>query len=206
MRQKSKAESDYNKQMDTLAEKFAAVETESKLLKQAMENQRKAMEIDSLTSLPNRFAFNERFKKELATLSVTSDPICLCIGDVDDFDQLNKRFGLNAGDKALQLITKQMQKFLESDDFLARYSADKFVLIMPLKTITSGLKTIQDICANIRQAPFKCKNENINITVSFGITELVRSDEEGSAFKRASEALISAKNAGGDDCYSLEAV
>ena len=198
--QKSKSESDYLAQLDTLEKKFEAVEKESKHLKEAMENQKLAAEIDSLTKLPNRFAFQERFKKELEILTVTSDPISLCIGDVDDFDQLNRNFGLNAGDKALQLITKQMQKLLSTDDFIARYSADKFVLLMPLKSAECGSKVLLAICEEIRQTPFKCRNENLDITLSFGITELTRGDEETSAFKRAKNALLAAKEAGGDDC------
>ena len=122
--QKSKSEADYLAQINSLAEKFEAVENESKQLKQAMETQKRAAEIDTLTKLPNRFAFQERFKQELKTLAVTTDPISLCIGDVDDFDQLNRNYGLNAGDKALQLLTKQMQKCLCTDDFIVRYRAD----------------------------------------------------------------------------------
>jgi len=201
--QKSKSEADYLAQINSLAEKFEAVENESKQLKQAMETQKRAAEIDTLTKLPNRFAFQERFKQELKTLAVTTDPISLCIGDVDDFDQLNRNYGLNAGDKALQLITKQMQKCLGTDDFIARYSADKFVLIMPLKSCESGLKVLREICDEIRQTPFKCRSENLNITLSFGITELARGDEETGAFKRAHDALAAAKNAGGDDCLAV---
>jgi diguanylate cyclase (GGDEF)-like protein len=167
-----------------------------------METQKRAAEIDSLTKLPNRFAFQERFKQELETLTVTTDPVSLCLGDVDDFDQLNRNFGLNAGDKALQLITQQMQKCLGPDDFIARYSADKFVLIMPLKSAQSGLKILHDICQQIRQTPFKCRSESLNITLSFGITELTPDDAAGSAFQRASDALTAVKEAGGDDCLS----
>jgi diguanylate cyclase len=198
--QKSKTEADYLAQLSSLAKKFEAVESESKQLKQAMETQKRAAEVDSLTKLPNRFAFQERFKQELKTLTVTTDPVCLCIGDVDGFDQLNRNYGLNAGDKALQLITKQMQKCLGTDDFIARYSADKFVLIMPLKSVESGLEILQSICEEIRQTPFKCRNENLNITLSFGITELVRGDEEGIAYGRANTALTTVKEAGGDAC------
>ncbi len=198
---KSKTESEYLAQINSLAEKFAAVEQESKQLKQAMENQKRAAEVDSLTKLPNRFAFLERLNKELETLTVTTDPICLCIGDVDGFDQLNRNFGLNAGDKALQLITKQMQKCLSSGDFIARYSADKFALLLPLQSAESGLTVLHTICEEIRQTPFKCRNENLDITLSFGITQLAGNEKANIAFERANTALLNAKNAGGDNCY-----
>ncbi|MFT4861409.1 MAG: diguanylate cyclase [Pseudohongiellaceae bacterium] len=198
---KTKTESDYLAQINSLAEKFEAVEQESKQLRQAMENQKRATEVDNLTKLPNRFAFLERLNKELETLTVTTDPICLCIGDVDGFDQLNRNFGLNAGDKALQLITKQMQKCLGSDDFIARYSADKFALLLPLQSAESGLKALHTICEEIRQTPFKCRNENLDITLSFGITQLTGNEKANIAFERANAALLDAKNAGGDDCY-----
>ncbi len=197
---KSQSESEYLTQLNSLASKFEAVELESKQLKQVLEDQKRAAEFDSLTKLPNRFAFHERLTKELETLSVTTDPVCLAIGDVDEFEQLNTRFGFNAGDKALQLITKQMQKHLSSDDFLARYSSDKFVLLMPLKSAQQGIEKLHAICEEIRHTPFRCKSENISITLSFGLTELAHKDNQSKAFDRAKAALESAKTAGGDDC------
>ena len=197
---KQKAEEDYLTEISALGEKFAAVQQECQQLKQSMDNQKQAMEVDSLTKLPNRFAFNSRLKQEYETLRATTDPACLCLGDVDEFNQLNKRFGVAAGDKALQLIARQVNKQLGADQFLARYSGDKFVLLLPTSSAEQGLALLEAICQEIRNTPFKCKDEDLDITLSFGLTEMCREDSEHTAFERAEKALQGAKQEGGDGC------
>jgi diguanylate cyclase (GGDEF)-like protein len=56
------------------------------------------------------------------------------LADVDDFKSINDRFGHAAGDQALGKAVTLIRASLRSEDFLARYAGDEFVVILPLST------------------------------------------------------------------------
>jgi diguanylate cyclase (GGDEF)-like protein len=56
------------------------------------------------------------------------------LADVDDFKSINDRFGHAAGDEALVEAVALIRASLRSEDFLARYAGDEFVVILPLSS------------------------------------------------------------------------
>src|SRR5215217_651244 len=59
---------------------------------------------DTLTSMPNRRAFDERLALEIERAARTGEVLSLLMGDIDHFKALNDRYGHAAGDEALAAI------------------------------------------------------------------------------------------------------
>lgn len=192
----------YERQIKTLSERITAMESESRLMRESMQRQQQAMQLDSLTKISNRGAFNARMDDELRVWQATGEPLSLCMADIDFFKKINDRYGHTAGDKALALIAKEMSALIRKTDFLARYGGEEFVLIMPATPGEAALKVVEKIGGVLRRCKFRHKDDHIRITMSFGVTELRDGDTVEGAIDRADKALYSAKDAG-RDCARL---
>ena len=84
---------------------------------------------DALTGLPNRRAFEERLPVELAR-AARSDPVSLCLLDLDGFKGVNDRLGHPAGDEVLRQVAAILDASRMADDCF-RIGGDEFAILMP---------------------------------------------------------------------------
>lgn len=85
---------------------------------------------DALTQLNNRRRF-DRYFTTCVRNTHASHPWYLILLDVDDFKQINDRFGHPAGDSALCTVAQLLrQTFGLSDAFIARYGGDEFAVVL----------------------------------------------------------------------------
>src|ERR687891_894485 len=69
-----------------------------------------ASRTDPLTGLLNRRAFEELLDSELERSRRTGRPLAVGVGELDGLAMVNARHGHPAGDSALQLVARDMQK------------------------------------------------------------------------------------------------
>lgn len=110
------------------------IDTLKKELTKARENARywEFMAVtDDLTGLHNRRMLDnvESHIAERRHLSV-EDQVTLLFIDLDDFGQLNKKFGDDVGDDALRLLGQTIRKNIRKDDIAIRKGGDEFVLFL----------------------------------------------------------------------------
>ena len=86
---------------------------------------------DGLTRLGNREGFQRRLQAELARAERYGHPLNLVMVDLDNFKQINDRFGHAAGDAALVAVADSLTRHLRSSDHAFRWAGDEFVLLLP---------------------------------------------------------------------------
>ncbi len=86
-------------------------------------------EQDSLTGLWNHRGFQARFKSESERARREGSRLALFLMDVDNFKFFNDVYGHAVGDEVLQRIAQALQDCCRSEDTLARYGGDEFVLL-----------------------------------------------------------------------------
>jgi diguanylate cyclase (GGDEF)-like protein len=188
---------------NNINENIASLETKLTKYKKRLNEQRYKSMIDSLTKLPNRAAFDERYNHEMHLYNMDETDLTLVVIDVDHFKSINDRFGHSAGDITLQVISKALQKTIRNSDFIARYGGEEFVLLMPGTPLKFANIPLEKLRKTIKAIPFKFKQEQIEITISLGATHLKPGDTQIDAFNRADKALYEAKNSGRDRlCFS----
>ena len=88
-------------------------------------------ETDSMTGLLNKVAghknIDEAFGREL-------NPVYLAIVDLDNFKQVNDRYGHLAGDEVLKKTAEIIRDSIDVDDIACRFGGDEFVLCLKNKT------------------------------------------------------------------------
>ncbi len=191
---------DYEIKLAAMRSHVQLLEVETARAEAELEVQRQYTELDGLTELPNREAYDRRVSIELERFIRYGNTFCLVVLDVDRFKAINDNYGHLAGDKVLKLLAKTAKKRLRSSDYIARYGGEEFVILLPETSADSALTLMNDICAQIRNSPFHFQTQPLKITVSLGIAEVAADDSVEDLFSRADKAMYQAKDMGRDQC------
>lgn len=87
---------------------------------------------DRLTGLANREAVLRRIEDRIQQHRRRGDDRSFAVMfiDLDRFKAVNDRFGHDAGDRALQELALRLREAVRSDDTVARYAGDEFLLML----------------------------------------------------------------------------
>lgn len=144
--------------------------------------------VDSLTDLPNRRAWDERLRTELARADRTGDALSVALIDLDNFKRFNDEFGHPAGDELLQACALAWLRQLRSSDVLARHGGEEFAVLLPDCAVKSAVETAERLRSTMPDGR----------TCSIGVAERVPGEDGASLITRADSALYAAKAAGRD--------
>jgi diguanylate cyclase (GGDEF)-like protein len=178
----------------SLIDKTAQVETEKSL--------RSEMLRDTLTGLPNRFAFNEKVDAVLADPHFREGAYAVLAVDMTRFSRVNECMGALAGDELLITFARRLVSALRPTDMLARTSGDEFGVLLRLdRGLSDALRAAERIKA-VLTLPFRLSDLEIRVDCAIGCAILNRG--VGSAdevLRNAQFALKRAKKIGTTQVY-----
>lgn len=131
----------------------------------------KLSQIDTLTGLANRRAMMNSLAAEQTRSTRTGRSFGLIMADIDDFKQVNDRYGHACGDEILVEVSKRLEKTLRNQDITARWGGEEFLLLLPETSLHSAVKVAKKTKALIENTPFICNKTSINLTMTFGVSE-----------------------------------
>jgi diguanylate cyclase (GGDEF)-like protein/PAS domain S-box-containing protein len=155
---------------------------------------------DSLTQLPNRILFEERFHDKVSTLKRTQKKMAILFLDMDNFKHVNDTLGHVIGDKFLVQVALEIKKSLRESDTFARVGGDEFMIILDdLEDITQVLPTAQRIVKSFLN-PVIVEGKELFTGVSIGIS-VYPDDSENyiELVKYADTAMYHVKESGKND-------
>lgn len=160
---------------------------------------RQLSELDPLTNVMNRRKFEDLLEKLVLRASRTSLPMTLIVLDIDNFKEVNDKYGHQAGDRVLIEIAHLISSLIRKSDYLVRYGGEEFVII----SADSGLEGMMQLAEKIRTEVESYDFNDIGpITVSMGLAELSDEDDTNTFFQRADKNLYKAKALGKNKIYS----
>ncbi|MBW7476773.1 GGDEF domain-containing protein [Paenibacillus oenotherae] len=86
---------------------------------------------DCLTGVHNRGFIESSFPKLLQQAQRKQKKISILMIDVNDFKDVNDRFGHEQGDRALKLIAQSLAACSLKGEIVARWGGDEFVIVCP---------------------------------------------------------------------------
>jgi len=118
--------------------------------------------------LYNRFAIKRMLSKLWSNAHMTDKPLTVAMLDLDNFKEVNDRYGHGIGDELLKKVSYVIKKSLREGDVAIRYGGEEFVIILP-KTDSSGAKIpFERISKRIEDGTFT--DAGIKTTVSIGVS------------------------------------
>lgn len=106
---------------------------------------------DPLTGALNRRSFFGLAEYEINRSQRYSHPLTLAYIDLDNFKEVNDRFGHHIGDDLLIAVVTTMMGNIRSTDILARFGGDEFVLLLPETGSEAALTFLTKIHDHLQQ-------------------------------------------------------
>lgn len=134
-----------------------------------LNGQKKDSNIDELTGIYNRRAFN----RNVSRLFNSKKLMFLMLMDANDFKMINDKYGHLEGDKALVAIANILKNAISNTDkdyFLARYGGDEFIIVGEIKSQDDVDELMLQIEEEEKRYNKETKNKyNIKLSIGYSL-------------------------------------
>lgn len=182
--------------LESMQNRLNELESKAEGYKQKLIDQRIDAMTDSLTQLPNRMAYEEKVTNAFAKAKQSGNRLCLALFDIDHFKTVNDNYGHSVGDKTLRIIASQIRKALQKQDFVARWGGEEFIALMPDTDLQDAFTRLEEIRNSIAKLPFMFKGNRFKVTLSVGLTDVMKHENIEAAFEHSDKLLYEAKQNG----------
>lgn len=161
---------------------------------------RRLADTDTLTGVATRRASEESFERYMRMAERFAQPFSLALVDLDHFKRVNDLAGHAAGDAVLRRLADVLQQNFRSEDVVARWGGEEFVVGMYGMSREDGVQRVADALETFRGETLSCDDgTTLRPTFSAGVSEYQRDGADLHALYRAADAaLYEAKAAGRD--------
>ena len=142
---------------------------------------------DELTQIKNRYGLFDYFELEKDKSSLV-----LALFDIDDFKNINDKYGHVTGDFILKRVAELTCETLQ-DSFVCRYGGEEFVVVLNNE---SALERLESFRERIQQETFEFEGIKINLTITIGATNYVDDISLDKWVELADEKMYFGKNSG----------
>lgn len=152
--------------------------------------------IDELTGLSNRKAYNKKLADLMAKHQRYKNTFSFIMFDIDDFKDVNDNYGHIVGDKVLKNLSDVIRSVTRANDYIFRIGGEEFVILLSETALENARVFAEKLRSSVENNVLIVDEENINVTVSIGVTEVSEHDSVDSIFKRADDNLYISKDSG----------
>lgn len=126
---------------------------------------------DPLTHVYNRGFLEDQLEREIERYKRINEPVAFLLVDVDNFKDVNTRFGHPVGDLVLSAIGQLLEDKVRQIDVVSRYGGDEFGIILPDTIREHAYLTAERLRAVVEQHDFATDcpaMSDMKITISIG--------------------------------------
>lgn len=173
---------------------------------------KKLIEKDALTGIFNRRSGSKR----IVDVQNAGGVYSVAMADIDFFKKVNDTYGHDAGDAVLKEVARILSEGMVGKGFACRWGGEEFLLVFKGVDSSQAAVTLQEILDRIRATTVVCGDDEIKVTMSYGVTTgsygatdgAARGDAENDTvedqIKRADNGLYYAKSHGRNQVVNVD--
>ncbi len=152
--------------------------------------------MDALTGLASFRVLRDRLANEVARCHRSGEHFAVLFLDLDNFKQVNDRYGHEAGNIVLRETARRCNAHIRSTDVAGRYGGDEFVVVL-VGTGEEGARGVAEkMRASVEEVGVGMGYPRGFVTASIGVAQYSNDHKEEDVLVAADRALYRAKAAG----------
>jgi two-component system, cell cycle response regulator len=152
---------------------------------------------DSLTSLLNRRAFDQKFSLEVERAARQGYQLFLAIVDVDNFKEFNDTYGHHEGDQVLIALSRILEECTRTNvDLCFRLGGDEFAVLLPQTSASQATEIVQRILLRYIECGFGKTTLSIGVVSCRRNLDMPLIEDAEQMKQRGDQAMYDAKNSG----------
>lgn len=174
-------------------------EREAASLRKNLERARRDAQVDHLTGLPNRRAFESLLEVHYRDARREIEPLSVAFCDIDHFKQVNDTHGHDTGDRVIQAISQVLSRISNDKCHVARHGGEEFVMLFRGMTKFEAKEKLDQARRALSERRFvnRANDQPIGrITFSGGVADVFAYSDARAALRAADQALYRAKDLG----------
>lgn len=152
--------------------------------------------VDALTGLASFRVLRDRLANEVARCHRGGERFAVLFLDLDNFKQVNDRFGHEAGNAVLRETARACNAHIRSTDVAGRYGGDEFVIVLVGTGEEGGLGVAEKVRVAVEEVGAGMGYPAGLVTASIGVAEYRADKKDEDVLVAADRALYRAKAAG----------
>jgi len=160
--------------------------------------------IDALTGLANRRFLSDRLTVCFGEKERYGWPFGVLFLDIDDFKNVNDRYGHQVGDETLKLVARVLLNNLRQFDLAGRWGGEEFVVVTPNIDATNIQAMAERLRVLVQKSDLRVAPHVVQVTVSIGATLPRPQDTIDSLIERADNLMYRSKDAGRNQVFFEE--
>lgn len=160
----------------------------------AMNTIKRQTYIDDLTKLKNKKSYNDHIRENLKIFKKYEQPFSMVIFDIDFFKKINDNYGHLIGDQVLAELGSLISSNIRENDNAFRIGGEEFALILKNTSLKNATLVAEKFRSIVEQKLKTIKDKTI--TISAGVTEVIKNDTIETIYNRADKCLYKAKSHG----------
>ena len=157
---------------------------------------RESAELDGLTGLRTRRAFEQDVVELLEKAKQECLPVSLVVADIDHFKAVNDVWGHQTGDNAIKQFGEVVASTIRDTDIAGRIGGEEFCILAWNCDEQAAVSMAERIRKKFAELQIDGMPEDHRLTASFGVAGRGEGEGYGKLFARTDSALYRAKDTG----------
>lgn len=166
------------------------------ILSEQLGAERARSELDHLTGLRMRRAFEQTAMGVIEENLDRRVPLTMIVADIDHFKQVNDAWGHQAGDTAIAAFGSLIGGTLRDTDVCGRVGGEEFCILAWNCDLPAARRLADRIRRNFADTLHPEIGDDVKLSASFGVAQWRPGEGYGKLFARADQALYDAKHKG----------
>ncbi|MEM9181758.1 MAG: diguanylate cyclase [Pseudomonadota bacterium] len=156
---------------------------------------------DPLTGTYNRRYLDSCLGKEYNFAERHGTALSLAVLDLDHFKQVNDQYSHTVGDEVLKQLVELLLDRVRTEDVLARFGGEEFVLVMPGTDEAGSVRACEKLRVAVERCSWEALESGLKVTISIGVADNQGTCGWSEMMSKADRRLYRAKDAGRNQVF-----